>query len=515
MMKFILSFIFLLLYLPLIFSLFSLKNILCNKPISILNLNSSMTIDQNISLNLCNIIFNVRIHPNPYFFSKNISISQSIENQTNHHFTYIGDIIGETSSTISLIIYPHLQIYLYFNHIYYYYLSLSTYSVIILKFSQKQLLQYYPQLINNTLWKILHNEENIYRKNSFILHDLHFMYGLLTLKCQLKYQTLSLCSLALLIDKILYEKIFNFNMYSIYTYIEHFNFLLRTLTNNEYGGFQLKTIKLMNHIEINSNTSLDLLHNLSYNTNLSLKNYCLVHQMFLSNNTYVLGYQSSIHTYDIGGICSLPFNMNNNNSKEINLNIGITILNKQIRKNLTFYFDSLMKISYLFFRQMGLNLTLCSINRTRKSFFQFNTESSHIVEHCIDLIPRTLHLTLQQRAHLCFNHVSMSNSTNQSLKQQCKQLKSSVLIAENNRKSPHIENALNDNRHGEWIEGNIVGMILTFSLLIWIPVSCFVHFCIDEKNKKSFIEKQQEIETLQTRSLIIEQTGISKQTQTD
>ena len=185
-------------------------------------------------------------------------------------------------------------------------------------------------------------------------------------------------------------------------------------------------------------------------------------------------------------ICSLPFYVNNNNSKEINLNTGITIFNQHIRKNLTLFFDSLMKTSYLFFRQMGLNLTLCSINITRKSFFQFNTELSPIVEHCIDLIPRTLHLTLQRRAHLCFDYISIHNSTNQSLKQQCQELQSSGLTIENNRKSPYIENALHDNRHGEWIEGNIVGMILTFSLLIWIPVSCFVHFCVDEKKKEIF-----------------------------
>jgi hypothetical protein len=78
---------------------------------------------------------------------------------------------------------------------------------------------------------------------------------------------------------------------------------------------------------------------------------------------------------------------------------------------------------------------------------------------------------------------------------------------------------LNNNRHGEWFEGNIVGMILTFSLLIWIPVSCFVHFCVDEINKKSFIEKQQqqqqEMEILPVKSTINEQIGITKQTQTD
>jgi hypothetical protein len=53
-------------------------------------------------------------------------------------------------------------------------------------------------------------------------------------------------------------------------------------------------------------------------------------------------------------------------------------------------------------------------------------------------------------------------------------------------------------------------------LIIWIPVSCFVHFCVDEINKKSFIEKQQqEMETLPTKSSVIEQTEITKQTQTD
>jgi hypothetical protein len=249
--------------------------------------------------------------------------------------------------------------------------------------------------------------------------------------------------------------------------------------------------------------------------------------MLLTNNeneNYVLGYQSSIHTYDIGGICSSPFYINNinNNSEEINLNTGLSILNENITKNLSIFFNGLMKTSYLFFRQMGLNLTLCSINATRRGFFQFNTEVSPIVQNCFDLVPITLRPALKRRAHLCFKHVNVYNYSNQTIKQQitCKQsidLQSSVPIGGKHRKSPYIENALNDNRRGQWFEGNIVGMILTFSLLIWIPVSCFVHFCVDEINKKSFIEKQQqhEMEILPTKTPVIEQIGITKQTQTD
>jgi hypothetical protein len=239
---------------------------------------------------------------------------------------------------------------------------------------------------------------------------------------------------------------------------------------------------------------------------------------------YVLGYQSSTQTYDVGGICSPPFNMNNNNSEEINLNTGISIMNENLTRNLSIFFNGLMKTSYLFFRQMGLNLTLCSTNATRRGFFQFNTELSPAVQNCIDLVPVTLRPALKRRAHLCFNHLNIYNSSNQSVKQQitCKQsidLQSSVPIGGKHRKSPYIENALNDNRRGEWFEGNIVGIILTFSLIIWIPVSCFVHFCVDEINKRTLIEKQQqqqhEMDILPSKSPIIEHVGITKQTQTE
>ncbi|CAF2381119.1 unnamed protein product [Rotaria sp. Silwood2] len=529
-MNLILSFIFLAIFLPPISSLFSVERILCNQSSSTSSIDFSITTNQNISLNLCNVTFNLTIHSNEHFFSQNISVDKQITNPINPHFTYVGHIIdNDDYSSVTLIIYPQLQIYLYLNGTYYYYLSLSNNSNITLKFSQQQLLQYYPQLVNDSLWKILQNEEDNYQQNSFILHDLHFIYELLTLRCEsdnLKYKTISFCSLALLIDEYLYEKIFYSNIYYIYTFIEHFNFLLRTLTNNEYGGFLLKNLKLINHIEVNSNQSFDLLHKLSNNISLLSKDYCLVHQMLITDNeydNYVLGYQSSMHTYDIGGICSLPFhisNNNNNHSEEINLNTGLSILNENITKNLSMFFNGLMKTSYLFFRQMGLNLTLCSINATRRGFFQFNTDLSPIVQHCIDLVPITLRPALKRRAHLCFNHINIYNLTNQTIKQDiiCKQsidLHSSVTIDGKNRKSPYIENALNDNRRGEWFEGNIVGMILTFSLIIWIPVSCFVHFCVDEINKKSLIEKQQDMETLPMKSLIIEQVGITKQTQTD
>lgn len=531
MMNLILSSIFLLLILPSILSLYSPKHILCNQSIPNPSLDLSITTNQNLSLNLCNITFNISIHPNEYFFSRNISIDKSIKIQPKRRFSYIGHIIDEERSSISLIIYPQLEIFIYLNGTYYYYLSVLNNSSIILKYSQRQLLQYYPQLINDSVWKNLQEEEDIYQKNSLILHDLHFIYELLTLRCEsddYQYKTISFCSLALFIDQLLYENIFQSNIYYLYTFIEHFNFLLRTLTRHEYGGFLLKRITLINHIETNINSTFDYLHILSNNISLSLKDYCLVHQMLLTDNeneNSILGYQSSVHTYDIGGICSSPFYMNNNNSEEVNLNTGLSILNENINKNLSIFFNGLMKTSYLFFRQMGLNLTLCSINATRRGFFQFNTDLSPAVQHCIDLIPITLRPTLKRRAHLCFNHLNIFNSSSQPIKQQitCEQsidLQSSVPIGAKHRKSPYIENALNDNRRGEWFEGNIVGIILTCSLLIWIPASCFIHFCVDEINKKSFIEKQQlqqqqEMDILSTKSTIIEQVGLTKQTQTE
>jgi hypothetical protein len=530
-MNLILSSVFLAIYLPSILSLFSPKHILCNQSLPIPSVDLSITTDQNLSLTLCNITFNITLHSNEHFFSRNISIDKRIKSHLKRRFAYLGHIIDEEYSTVSLILYPQLQIYIYLNGTYYYYLSLSENSTIILTFSQTQLLQYYPQLVNDSVWSNLQEEEDTYQRNSVTLHDLHFIYELLTLRCEsdnLQYKTISFCSLALFIDQLLYEKLFDSNIYSIFTFIEHFNFLLRTLTRNDYGGFLLKRLTLINHIETNISSSFDYLHTLSNNTSLALKNYCLVHQMLLSDNEQdnsILGYQSSIHTYDIGGICSSPFSINNNNSEEINLNTGLSILNENVTKNLSLFFNGLMKTSYLFFRQMGLNLTLCSINATRKGFFHFNTELAPAVQYCIDLIPVTLRPALQRRAHLCFNHLNTYNSSNQSITQQitCKQsidLQSSVPIGGKHRKSPYIENALNNDRRGQWFEGNIVGIIITFSLIIWIPVSCFVHFCVDEINKKSFIEKQQqqqqqEMETLPTKSSVIEQTEITKQTQTD
>ncbi|CAM4898240.1 unnamed protein product [Rotaria socialis] len=526
MMNARLCFIFLTIFLPQISSLFSNKNILCSQSISNSFIDLSITTNQNVSIDLCNKRFNISIRSNENFFSKNISLDESLETQTNPYFAYVGHIIDDDHSTVSLITYPQLQIYIYLNGTYYYYISLSNSLTVTLQFSQRKLLKYYPQLLDDSLWKILQQEEDFYQQNSLILHDLHFIYELLTLPCEsdkLQYKTTSYCAFALFIDEILYEKTFDSNIYSIYAFIEHFNFLLRTLTHNEYGGFSLTKLKLITHIDINSNNSFDILHKLSHDQSLLSKDYCLVHQMLTSNtekDNYVLGYQSSIHTYDIGGICSLPFDMNNNSSEEINLNTGLSILNDNITKNLSVFFNGLMKTSYLFLRQMGLNLTLCSINATRKGFFQFNTELSPIFQNCMDLIPITLGTALKRRAHFCFTHVNSYNITNQTMKQDttCKQstdFQSSITVDGKKRKSPYVENALNDNRPGEWFEGNIVGMILTFSLLIWIPVSCFVHFCVDEINKKSFIEKQQDMETQAMPPSMNEQIELTKQTQTD
>lgn len=448
--------------------------------------------------------------------------------QSKRRFAYVGHLLEDERSSISLIIYPHLHIYIYLNGTYYYYLSISQNISLSLKFSQRQLLQYYPSLVNDSLWTALQQEEEIYQKNSIILRDLHFIYELLTMRCaadHIEDKLISFCSLALYVDQALYEKAFSSNPYHIFNYLEHFNFLLRTLSNQEYGGFLLKRLALIHHIPNQSNISFDLLHQFSNNHSLPLKEYCLNHQMMLSEgekDAFIVGYQSSIHTYDIGGICSSPFYMNNNRSEEINLNTGLSILNENLTRNLSLHFIGLMKTSYLFLRQMGLNLTLCSINSTRRGFFQFNTNLSPAVANCIDLVPVTLHPALKRRAHLCFNHLNLNNISYIPTKQQitCQQtidLQSSVPMEGKNWKSPYIENALNNNRRDEWFEGNIVGMILTFSLVIWIPVSCFVHFCIDEINKRSLIEKQQQQdgETTPMKPTVVERTDLNKETQTD
>ena len=530
-MNLIVSFVVLVALVPETQSLFAAKNILCDQSIALPAVNIATTVNQDISIDLCNRTFHLLVHSNEQFFARNASVDKLIKAQGRRRFAFLGHILNETSSSVSLILYPQLQIYIYLNGTYYYYLSLPNNSSVTLKFSQRQLLQYYPLLVNDSTWTYLQQEETIYQKNSLILHDLHFIYELLTLRCesdQLEYRTVSFCSLALFIDRWLFERVFRSNIYHMYNYIEHFNFLLRTLTNREYGGFLIKQATLINHVDSHANVSFELLHQFSNNVSLPLREHCLNHQILLSEtekDTTVLGYQSSVHTYDIGGACSSPFFINNNHSEEVNLNTGLSILPENVTSNLSLLFNGLMKTSYLFLRQMGLNLTLCSINATRRGFFQFNTELSPAVPHCIDLLPVTLRPALKRRAHLCFNHLNMNNVSHLPIKPPitCAQsidLQSSVPVGGKHRKSPHTENALNSNRRGEWFEGNIVGMTITFSLLIWIPVSCFVHFFIDEFNKKAFMEKQQqqqqqEVELLPKKSPTIEQPVVTIQTQTD
>ncbi|CAF0864246.1 unnamed protein product [Adineta ricciae] len=525
-MNLILSSILTLAFLPTIHALFFSKNILCNQSVPFPSIDHSVLIDQTVVITLCNITFNVAIHPNEQFFARNFSADKRIQSQPNYRFAYLGRILNENRSSISLILHPHLQIYIYLNGTYYYYLTSSEGTFMILKFSQRQLLQYYPQLVNDSFWNKLQQEENLYQQNSIVLRDLHFIYELLTLRCESEnsqYQTIGFCSLALFVDQTLYEKIFQSNVYYLYTFIEHFNFLLRTLTQNRYGGFLIQRLTINNQLPVSQNSSFESLYNLSSNMNYSLRNYCLVHQMLLSNSegeSFVLGYQSSTNTYDVGGLCSPPFSTINNQSDEINLNTGVSIINENITRNLSMFFNGLMKTSYLFARQMGLNLTLCSTNATRRGFFQFNTQVAPVVQLCIDLVAPTLQLALQRRAHFCFKYLNVYNSSSQAMKQQisCRQLSDPEAIDGKHKKNPSIENVLTDTRRGEWFEGNIVGIIITFSLVIWIPVSCFVHFCRDEINKKAFLEKQQqqqELETLQMRSSTTDQAGVTKQTQTD
>ena len=536
MMNLLISLIILLISLSEVFLLFTPKHILCNQSVEIPTLDLSTSADQNLSITLCNsTTWNVLLRANENFFARNASIDKIFRVASKRRFAFLGQIIDEEGSSVSVIVHPQLQIYVYLNGTYYYYLSLANNSSVTLKFSQQQLLHYYPLLVNDSVWRTLQQEEEIYQKNSIILRDLHFIYELLTLRCEsdhAQYKTISFCSLALYIDQWLFERVFSSNAYHLFNYIEHFNFLLRSLTQHEYGGFLVKRLTLVDHTESNANVSFDILHQLSNNVSFPLKDYCLNHQMLLSETekeTHTLGYQSSIHTYDIGGICSSPFYMNDNRSEEINLNVGLSIFNEEITSNLSLHFNGLLKTSYLFLRQMGLNLTLCSINATRRGFFQFNAEISPAVANCLDLLPNTLQPALKRRAHLCFTHLNLNNLSYLPVKQEitCKQsidLQSSVPVGGKHRKSPYIENALNSNRRSEWFEGNIVGMTLTFSLIIWIPVSCFVHFCVDEINKKALLEKQQqspaapaaqEMETLPIRTIVIEAPDSAKETQTD
>jgi hypothetical protein len=509
-------------------SLLTFEHILCNESIELPSSFDESTMEyQHVSITLCNISMNLLVHPNEQFFSRNLTMNKTFKAQGKRRFVYIGRIIDEQHSSVSLIVYPQLQIYIYMNKTYYYSMSLANNLSLILTFTQQQLLQYYPLLVHDSLWKTLQSEEDAYQKNSIILHDLHFIYELLTMRCQadhVNYKVVSYCSLALYVDQWLYERVFASNIYFIYNYIEHFNFLLRTLTNNDYGGFLLQRLELIAHADSHANSSFDMLRRLANDSRLPLKEYCLNHQMFLSEtekDSFVVGYQSSVHTYDIGGICSSPFYLDTNRSDEINLNTGLSMFNENTTGHLTIYFNSLMKTSYLFLRQMGLNLTLCSINATRRAFFQFNTNVSPAVSQCMDLLSTTLQPALKRRAHLCFTHINMNNRSYALQRQQltCQQtidLPSSVPADGQRRKSPYIENALNNNRRGEWFEGNIVGIILTLSLVIWIPVSCFVHFCIDEINKTALLEKQQQdIEALPMRSTPVDRSDLSKQTQTE
>ncbi len=122
-MTLILSFVLVLIFLPEISSLFSPKHILCNQSIPTPSLNFSITKNQNLSLNFCNLTLNLTIHTNDYFFSRNISIDKPFKNQPRRRFAYLGHIIDEEGSSISLILYPQLQIFIYLNGTYYYYLS--------------------------------------------------------------------------------------------------------------------------------------------------------------------------------------------------------------------------------------------------------------------------------------------------------------------------------------------------------------------------------------------------------
>ncbi|CAF1635546.1 unnamed protein product, partial [Didymodactylos carnosus] len=166
-------------------------------------------------------------------------------------------------------------------------------------------------------------------------------------------------------------------------------------------------------------TDFNMLHTLSEN---DWKKYCLVNLMISNPNqtmSTIIGYPASIRTYDVGGMCSIPFETTKNNvTKELNLNTGITFVSKYLlnSKNSSILFDLIMKTSYLYLRQMGLNLTLCSVNETKRRFFA-NDDVAPIVEKCLDLLSSTLKQSLKRRSHLCFNQIEDNFSTIISKKQ--------------------------------------------------------------------------------------------------
>ena len=48
----------------------------------------------------------------------------------------------------------------------------------------------------------------------------------------------------------------------------------------------------------------------------------------------------------------------------------------------------------------------------------------------------------------------------------------------------------------DFMKRNIVGTIIVFSLIVWVPMSCCIHFCYDKRNKAEMknraLEKKQE-----------------------
>ncbi|CAF0767078.1 unnamed protein product [Didymodactylos carnosus] len=512
------------------FSSFTLpeKLIRCNQAISSDQINSINNNSQQLSLTLCDVSFNLSLRQNNHYLSKNFSIDLINDNSTSQYsslassssLSLIGDVNQDPLSLVSLILTSDrlLSIFIYVNQTYYYY---QTYgddneTYYSLTFSLRDLIQHYSIQINDSIWSTLKQEEITYQKRTYSIRDLHFIFELLTSRCSLSTSTSTIntnsafyCSLALICDTYLFRNVFQYDLTLTQEYlayiIQQYNFILRTLTKHVYAGFLIQKLVIYNTTTIitankssNNNdstttTNFDMLHTLSAS---DWKKYCLVSLMTSSHNqtmSTIIGYPASIHTYDVGGTCSTPFESTENNiTKKINLNTGITFISKHLlsSKNSTILFDLFIKTSYLYLRQMGLNLTLCSVNETKRRFF-INKDVAPIIEKCSDLLSSTLKQSLKRRSHLCFTQVDdelfTQISKKQAYHQTCEETIDQQTIVhgkKTNRKQPYVENALNSDYRASFFEQNIVGLAVSLSLCLWIPVSCFVHFCIDEKNKK-------------------------------
>ncbi|CAF1583551.1 unnamed protein product, partial [Didymodactylos carnosus] len=249
--------------------IFPSKFIQCNQTISPFQINLLNNNLQNFSLTLCNVTFSLSLRPNKHYLSNNFSIDLINDNFTNHilspspipSLSLIGKITEDPLSSVSLTLLSDqlLTLFIYVNQTYYYYQTYddSNKTYYSLTFSLKDLIQHYSTQINDSIWSTLKQEEINYQKLAYSIRDLHFIYELLTLRCSsptlssvIISNSTSYCSLALICDVYLFRNVFQYNLtltqeYFAY-FIQHYNFILRTLTDHEYGGFLIQKIIIYN-----------------------------------------------------------------------------------------------------------------------------------------------------------------------------------------------------------------------------------------------------------------------------